>query len=114
MTFLHTARQGIPGVPEQDDVNVSQKDISEHFAAFHFQAATDIGVYERLLTEGFDVIAAELEKLDQIFVDTKFEFGYVKGKDGRDHLIYMDEVGYPIANCCSIFKYLSAESVSHS
>lgn len=101
-------------MPEQDDVNVSQKDISEHFAAFHFQAATDIGVYERLLTEGFDVIAAELEKLDQIFVDTKFEFGYVKGKDGRDHLIYMDEVGYPIANCWSIFKYLSAESVSHS
>merc|ERR1719174_1648126 len=33
--------------------------------------------------------------MDQIFVDTKFEFGYVKDKDGVEKLIYMDEVGTP-------------------
>jgi len=41
------------------------------------------------------VISNELAKLDQIFVDTKFEFGYVKDKAGNEKLIYMDEVGTP-------------------
>ena len=50
---------------------------------------------KKLLTEGFDVISAALAKLDQIFVDTKFEFGYVKDRNGNDKLIYMDEVGTP-------------------
>ena len=36
-----------------------------------------------------------MAKLDQIFVDTKFEFGYVTDSGGRDKLIYMDEVGTP-------------------
>lgn len=30
-----------------------------------------------------------------MFVDTKFEFGYVTDKDGNEKLIYMDEVGTP-------------------
>ena len=33
--------------------------------------------YERLLSEGFGVISGALAEIDQIFVDTKFEFGYV-------------------------------------
>ena len=33
--------------------------------------------------------------IDQVFVDTKFEFGYVTDKAGNDKLIYMDEVGTP-------------------
>merc|ERR1712151_682559 len=33
--------------------------------------------------------------MDQIFVDTKFEFGYVKDGSGNEKLIYMDEVGTP-------------------
>ena len=41
------------------------------------------------------MISDALAKLDQIFVDTKFEFGYAKDMDGRDKLIYMDEVGTP-------------------
>ena len=32
---------------------------------------------DRFIKEGFNVISDELSKLDQIFVDTKFEFGYV-------------------------------------
>ena len=41
------------------------------------------------------MISAELAKLDQIFVDTKFEFGYVTDQSGQEKLIYMDEVGTP-------------------
>ncbi|MCA0901660.1 phosphoribosylaminoimidazolesuccinocarboxamide synthase [Microbulbifer agarilyticus] len=87
--------KGIPGVPEADDVNITRQNILENFAAFNFQSAEDIDRYEQLLKEGFGVISAELEKLDQVFVDTKFEFGYVSDAEGREKLIYMDEVGTP-------------------
>lgn len=87
--------KGIPGVPEVDDVNISRSDIENNFSAFKFNNSTDIDLYERLLQEGFDVISDELAKLDQIFVDTKFEFGYVTDRAGNQKLIYMDEVGTP-------------------
>ena len=87
--------EGIPGVPEVDDVNISRFDIENNHAAFKFNSLEDINVYEELLQQGFDVISDELAKLDQIFVDTKFEFGYVKDRSGADKLIYMDEVGTP-------------------
>ena len=87
--------KGIPGVPEVDDVNISRSDIENNHAAFKFNSLEDINVYEELLQQGFDVISDELAKLDQIFVDTKFEFGYVKDRSGADKLIYMDEVGTP-------------------
>ncbi len=87
--------QGIPGVPAQDDVNITRSDIVNNYAAFNFRSTDDIDLYEKLLREGFDVISAELSKLDQVFVDTKFEFGYVTDKNGVEKLIYMDEVGTP-------------------
>jgi phosphoribosylaminoimidazole-succinocarboxamide synthase len=86
---------GIPGVPAVDDVNITRQNIEENFEAFNFTSLADITLYEKLLTEGFNVISNELAKLDQIFVDTKFEFGYVKDNAGNDKLIYMDEVGTP-------------------
>lgn len=87
--------EGIPGVPAVDDVNISRKNIEDNFAAFNFSSADDIARYETLLKEGFGVISDALSKLDQIFVDTKFEFGYVTDAQGNDKLIYMDEVGTP-------------------
>ena len=87
--------KNIPGVPAADDVNISRKNIEDNFAAFNFKSLEDIALYEKLLTEGFDVISDALAKIDQIFVDTKFEFGYVKDRNGNDKLIYMDEVGTP-------------------
>ncbi|MEJ6773628.1 MAG: phosphoribosylaminoimidazolesuccinocarboxamide synthase [Porticoccaceae bacterium] len=85
----------IPGVPEVDDVNVSRADIVNNYERFQFKSTADIDVYEKLLSEGFDVISQELAKLDQIFIDTKFEFGYITDKAGNEKLIYMDEVGTP-------------------
>ncbi|QBY02979.1 phosphoribosylaminoimidazolesuccinocarboxamide synthase [Thalassotalea sp. HSM 43] len=87
--------EGIPGVPAQDDVNITRDNIVDNFEAFNFKAKDDIALYEKLLKEGFDVISNELANIDQIFVDTKFEFGYVKDAQGNDKLIYMDEVGTP-------------------
>lgn len=87
--------QGIPGVPAVDDVNITRANIEANFEAFNFQSKDDIQLYEKLLKEGFSTISDELAKLDQIFVDTKFEFGYVTDAAGNDKLIYMDEVGTP-------------------
>ncbi|SET47787.1 phosphoribosylaminoimidazolesuccinocarboxamide synthase [Thalassotalea agarivorans] len=87
--------KGIDGVPEADDVNITRKNIEDNFEAFNFKSEQDIDLYEKLLKDGFAVISDALAALDQIFVDTKFEFGYVKDVDGNDKLIYMDEVGTP-------------------
>ncbi|MCW8334300.1 phosphoribosylaminoimidazolesuccinocarboxamide synthase [Vibrio paucivorans] len=87
--------KGIPGVPEADDVNITRKNIEENFAAFNFTKADDINVYETLLKEGFGVISEALACVEQTFVDTKFEFGYVTDAAGNEKLIYMDEVGTP-------------------
>merc|ERR1712134_112907 len=87
--------KGIPGVPEVDDVNISRKDIEKNYKAFNFTSTAHIATYEKLLVEGFNVISKALAELDQIFVDTKFEFGYVTDRSGKEKLIYMDEVGTP-------------------
>ena len=87
--------EGIPGVPAVDDVNITRKNIEDNFESFNFKSNTDIDLYEKLLKEGFSVISDALASLDQVFVDTKFEFGYVKDTNGNDKLIYMDEVGTP-------------------
>merc|ERR1719379_1318263 len=87
--------QGIPGVPEIDDVNISRSDIEKNYKAFNFSTPAHIDDYEKLLTEGFNTISTALAEMDQIFVDTKFEFGYVNDKSGKEKLIYMDEVGTP-------------------
>ncbi len=85
----------IPDVPEADDVNITRQNIEDHYQAFNFTNKSDIDLYEKLLAEGFEVISQALADIDQIFVDTKFEFGYVKDKKGDNKLIYMDEVGTP-------------------
>ena len=87
--------KGIPNVPEADDVNITRADITANFAAFNFSSAADIARYETLLKEGFGVISSALEQLEQVFVDTKFEFGYVTDAASTEKLIYMDEVGTP-------------------
>ncbi|SKA50551.1 phosphoribosylaminoimidazolesuccinocarboxamide synthase [Photobacterium toruni] len=87
--------KGIPNVPEADDVNITRDDLINNYQAFNFRNIDDIGYYEKLLTDGFTVISNELAQLDQIFVDTKFEFGYVTDTSGNEKLIYMDEVGTP-------------------
>lgn len=87
--------RGIEGVPEVDDVNITRNNIVDNFREFGFSHEQDVAQYECLLQEGFDLISNQLDSIDQIFVDTKFEFGYVTDADGNEKLIYMDEVGTP-------------------
>ena len=87
--------KGIPNVPEADDVNITRQNILDNYPAFNFEKRSDVSVYEKLLSEGFSLISQALSELGQVFVDTKFEFGYVKGLNGNRKLIYMDEVGTP-------------------
>jgi phosphoribosylaminoimidazole-succinocarboxamide synthase len=87
--------RGIPNVPEVDDVNIRRQDILENYQAFNFLSKADVDTYETLLKDGFNLISNALKNIDQVFVDTKFEFGYVKDAQGNDKLIYMDEVGTP-------------------
>jgi phosphoribosylaminoimidazole-succinocarboxamide synthase len=87
--------RNIPGVPEADDVNITRQNIADNYQAFNFESLDDISLYETLLRDGFNLIAKALADIGQVFVDTKFEFGYVKDLDGNNKLIYMDEVGTP-------------------
>jgi phosphoribosylaminoimidazole-succinocarboxamide synthase len=83
-----------PGIPEMDDVDITGEQIMENLDAFHFRNADDVRTYENLLSRGFRLISDELEKIGKVFVDTKFEFGYIgEGDDSR--LIYIDEIGTP-------------------
>lgn len=86
---------GIPGVPEEDDVNITRAQIHANYEAFGFRSPHDIELYETLLTEGFRIISSRCKDIGQIFVDTKFEFGYPQNEGDHPLLIYIDEVGTP-------------------
>lgn len=86
--------RGIPGVPEEDDVNITRQQILDNYLAFGFKSKADVHVYETLLRQGFSLIEGQLATLGNIFVDTKFEFGYVED-GGVSEMIYIDEIGTP-------------------
>ena len=88
--------KGIEGVPEKDDVDVTREQIVANYKDFKFRSAEEIDQYEKFLTKGFEIIAKNAEKAGQLLVDTKFEFGYVRGTSGDPDdfsMIYIDEVG---------------------
>ena len=87
--------RGIPGVPEADDVNITRANIVDNYEAFGFRSEADVDQYGKLLKEGFAFISNAMAELDQVFVDTKVEVGYVTDAAGNEKLIYMDEVGTP-------------------
>jgi len=87
--------KGLAGIPEVDDVNISRGDLEQHWSALGFEQLSDVNRYEVLLSEGFQLISQQLQAIGQLFVDTKFEFGYASNGQGESELIYMDEVGTP-------------------
>ena len=87
--------RGLDGVPEADDTNVSRAQLTQHWRAFGFRSPDHIGLYEKLLKQGAELIASHLAPLELMLVDTKFEFGYALDSAGHEQLIYMDEVGTP-------------------
>jgi phosphoribosylaminoimidazole-succinocarboxamide synthase len=106
---------GIEGIPEQDDVNITREQIINNYTAFGFASLDDVDFYENLLRGGFNLISRELDKIDKVFVDTKFEFGYVKDEFGNPEMIYMDEVGTPDSSrYWDKAKYERGETVEES
>lgn len=87
--------KGIPGVPEKDDANITREQILENYLKFGFWVPSHVDRYEQLLRDGFHLISGELENIGQLFVDTKFELGYVRNNDGSIRMIYIDEAGTP-------------------
>lgn len=85
---------GVKGIPEMDDVDITRQQILSHLGVFNFRDEDDVNRYESLLTEGFNLITRELDRIGKIFVDTKFEFGYV-GEGDEAQMIYIDEIGTP-------------------
>jgi len=70
---------------------ITRKNITDNLAAFNFRSLDDVAEYEKMLKKGFETISEALAAMDQVFVDTKFEFGYVVDSEGKEKLIYMDE-----------------------
>ncbi len=85
---------GVEGIPEIDDVNITREQILNNLEVFNFRNTDDVATYEKLLTEGFNLISRELEKIGKVFVDTKFEFGFI-GEGEETRMIYIDEIGTP-------------------
>ncbi len=85
---------GVEGIPEIDDVNITRSQIMKNLSVFNFRNAEDVATYEKLLTEGFNLISGELDKIGKVFVDTKFEFGFI-GEGDETQMIYIDEIGTP-------------------
>jgi phosphoribosylaminoimidazole-succinocarboxamide synthase len=87
--------KGIPGVPEQDDVNVTKQQILDNYEAFGFLYPEDVDLVNVLCVKGFRCISTRLDAVNQVLVDDKKEFGYVLNEEGFYVLIYIDEVGTP-------------------
>lgn len=84
----------VEGIPEIDDVNITRDQIMNNLGVFKFRNTDDVAQYEKLLSEGFNLISRELEKIGKVFVDTKFEFGFI-GEGDEARMIYIDEIGTP-------------------
>jgi len=87
--------RGVPGIKEEEDVKLSMDLIRRNYRTLGFRSEGDVELYERLLREGFDLIDRRLQDVGELFVDTKFELGYVRDSDGTWRMIYIDEVGTP-------------------
>ncbi|NOQ56287.1 MAG: phosphoribosylaminoimidazolesuccinocarboxamide synthase [Nanohaloarchaea archaeon] len=106
---------GIPGVPEEEDTNISRQQIIDNYKAFGFKKVDDVELYEILLTDGFKIISDKLRSIGEILVDTKFEFGYVRDLNGNYKLIYIDEVGTPDSSrYWNLNEYLRGNVVENS
>jgi len=84
----------IPGVALEEDTELTSPIIRANYEKLGFVMPGDVDLYENRLRQGFGLISDHLAEIGQIFVDTKFEFGYVD-KGECPTLVYIDEVGTP-------------------
>jgi len=87
--------KGLRRIPEEEDTNLTREQIIENYSPLGFDIVDDINQLERLAIIAFNFISRKLSETGQIFVDTKFEFGYFITKNRWKELGYIDEVGTP-------------------
>ena len=85
--------RGYKGISTADDANITRKDILRNWKRLGFRYRKDVQEYEEILRKGFELISVKLDAVGEIFVDTKFEFGYLVDADGDIWLGVIDEVG---------------------
>jgi len=83
--------RGVPGVPEEDDVNITRQQIVDNYQKFGFKTVGDVDVYETRLREAFSLTERDLKVNKKLLADFKLEFGYVRNADGHLEMIYIDE-----------------------
>jgi len=83
--------RGIAGVAEDDDVNITRKQIIDNYQSFGFKSQGDVAKYEDLLLKAFSSASSWLEYVGQILVDTKLEMGYLRDSNGCLEMGYIDE-----------------------
>lgn len=86
---------GLKGVPAKDDVNITRDQVLQYWDRFGLRCPQDLETFETMERDGYVLITDDLHGKGQIFVDTKFEMGYLFDARGVPHLGYMDEVGTP-------------------
>ena len=86
---------GLEGILEDEDTAVSREQILRYSKAFNLASSEDLDAVVSILERAVALMEGQLAAAGQIFVDTKFEFGYFREKDGSLKLRLMDEVGTP-------------------
>ncbi|MEK6964582.1 MAG: phosphoribosylaminoimidazolesuccinocarboxamide synthase [Nanoarchaeota archaeon] len=88
--------RSIPGVKEEEDAPVTTDTILANWERFGYKSRDDVALADQYLATSFGVISAELARANQLFVDTKFEFGYVRHPTADEwKMVVIDEVGTP-------------------
>lgn len=87
--------KGIPGVPEDDDVNITRKIILDNYQKFGFGTEGSVEAVYDLLPKAFGVISEDLARMNKLFVDSKFELGYFRARDGSFKIGFIDEAATP-------------------
>jgi len=74
------------------DFPITKERLLEHYWTYGFNSHVHVEDAERILVESFKLISEKLEEWGHIFVDTKFEFGYVKTLEKDHEMIIIDEI----------------------
>lgn len=87
--------KGIRGVAPTEDAEITVFQIQQHHEKLGFKNESDVHLFLNIITQAFLRISEYLEEIDLLFVDTKFELGYIRNRFGELVLTFIDEIGTP-------------------
>tara|TARA_Y100000034_G_scaffold132726_1_gene196399 strand:+ start:9900 stop:11018 length:1119 start_codon:yes stop_codon:yes gene_type:complete len=85
----------IKGLPSGEDANLTRDQITLNWEKLGFKSLSDVLNCEEMLIKGFELARDYLFNENEILVDTKLEFGYVRYNNGNSNMIIIDEVITP-------------------